>query len=54
LDYVPKLKTVNKMSVTYKPLTPEIWDDFEALFGAHGAFGGCWCMYWRLTRREFD
>ena len=29
------------------PLTPERWDDFTALFGAHGAVGGCWCMYWR-------
>jgi len=29
------------------PLTPDCWDDFTALFGAHGAVGGCWCMYWR-------
>lgn len=29
------------------PLIPERWDDFTALFGAHGAVGGCWCMYWR-------
>ena len=29
------------------PLTPERWDDFTELFGAHGAVGGCWCMYWR-------
>ncbi|MFQ5342625.1 MAG: GNAT family N-acetyltransferase, partial [Anaerolineae bacterium] len=19
-----------------------------------GAYGGCWCMWWRLTRREFE
>lgn len=37
-----------------KPLTPENWKDFEILFGARGACGGCWCMSWRLPRAEFD
>ena len=36
------------------PLTPERWNDLEALFGPHGASGGCWCMYWRLPRKIFD
>jgi GNAT superfamily N-acetyltransferase len=36
------------------PLTPQRWNDFEALFGTHGAYGGCWCMWWRSTRREFE
>jgi len=35
-------------------LTPERWADFEKLFGPRGATGGCWCMWWRLTGREFD
>jgi GNAT superfamily N-acetyltransferase len=35
-------------------LTPERWTDFEELFGEHGAAGGCWCMWWRLTGKEFD
>jgi GNAT superfamily N-acetyltransferase len=35
------------------PLTAERWADFEALFGEHGGYGGCWCMWWRSTRREF-
>lgn len=39
---------------TFYPLTPERWRDFEALFGPRGACGGCWCMWWRLTRSEFD
>jgi hypothetical protein len=42
------------MSVNFKPLTPDTWHDFETLFGEHGAYSGCWCMYWRLTRREFN
>jgi GNAT superfamily N-acetyltransferase len=36
------------------PLIPQRWRDFETLFGAHGAYGGCWCMWWRSTRREFE
>jgi len=40
--------------VKFMPLTPEQWDDFEKLFGPHGAIGGCWCMWWRLKRSEFE
>ena len=36
------------------PLTPERWSDFEELFGPRGAYGGCWCMWWRTTRKEFE
>jgi GNAT superfamily N-acetyltransferase len=38
----------------FYPLTPERWSDFEALFGRRGACGGCWCMWWRLKRSEFE
>jgi len=38
----------------YHPLTIKRWSDFEELFGEHGAYGGCWCMWWRCTRREFE
>lgn len=41
------------LDLEFVPLTPERWTDFEELFGSHGAFGGCWCMWWRLTRAEF-
>jgi GNAT superfamily N-acetyltransferase len=37
----------------FHPLTPERWSDLEKLFGEQGACGGCWCMWWRLTRSEF-
>jgi GNAT superfamily N-acetyltransferase len=36
------------------PLSNERWNDFEDLFGTHGAVGGCWCMWFRLKRKEFD
>ena len=38
----------------FKPLTPVRWGDLERLFGKRGACGGCWCMYWRLSRPEFE
>ena len=38
----------------FHPLTPERWADFEQLFGERGACGGCWCMWWRLQRSEFE
>ena len=40
--------------LTYHPLTPERWKDFEKLFGQRGACGGCWCMSWRLQRSAFE
>lgn len=37
-----------------RPLTAARWDDFERLFGERGACGGCWCMLWRLPRKQFE
>ena len=36
------------------PLTEANWHDFEQLFGTKGAYGSCWCMWWRLSRKEFE
>jgi predicted GNAT family acetyltransferase len=36
------------------PLTPDLWPAFEKLFGKSGACMGCWCMYWRLPRKEWE
>jgi GNAT superfamily N-acetyltransferase len=41
-------------SFTYHALTPERWVDFERLFGPRGACAGCWCMFERLTRAEWE
>ncbi|HZS70125.1 MAG TPA: GNAT family N-acetyltransferase [Burkholderiales bacterium] len=35
------------------PVTPERWRDLERLFGPKGAYYNCWCMFWRLRRRDF-
>jgi GNAT superfamily N-acetyltransferase len=37
------------------PLTPERWDDLVDLFGPErGANSGCWCMWWRISSKEFQ
>jgi GNAT superfamily N-acetyltransferase len=38
----------------FHPLTPARWRDFEALFGERGACGGCWCMWPRLSRSQYE
>ncbi len=40
--------------VEFSPLTADRWADLERLFGDNGACGGCWCMWFRLTNREFE
>ncbi len=42
------------LDLSFHPLTQKLWHDFELLFGANGACGGCWCMYWKLRGKEFD
>jgi GNAT superfamily N-acetyltransferase len=37
------------------PLTPARWADLESVFGdGRGICGHCWCMYWRMPRRDFE
>ena len=38
----------------FRPVTPDKWSDLERLFSDPGVQKGCWCMYWRITRREFE
>lgn len=39
--------------LTFHPATADRWDDVQALFGERGACGGCWCMAWRLPKKEW-
>jgi GNAT superfamily N-acetyltransferase len=43
-----------QQEIALLPLREDRWHDFEALFGENGAYGGCWCMWWRCTRAEFE
>jgi GNAT superfamily N-acetyltransferase len=40
--------------ITCEPLTPGRWRDLERLFGPKGACDGCWCMWFRLKRSEWE
>lgn len=44
----------NLSELEFHPLTRDHWSDFVRLFGERGACGGCWCMWWRLKRSEFE
>jgi len=43
-----------RVRITVHPLTPERWPDFAAVVGPRGAYGGCWCMFFRLPRKEWS
>jgi GNAT superfamily N-acetyltransferase len=47
-------QAVPQTNIEFYPLTKERWQDLEALFGARGACGGCWCMWWRVKRSTFE
>ncbi|MGH6814674.1 MAG: hypothetical protein ACREC6_03125, partial [Hyphomicrobiaceae bacterium] len=37
------------------PLTPDRWDDLVDLFGTErGANSGCWCLWPRIARKEWQ
>jgi GNAT superfamily N-acetyltransferase len=40
--------------LTFHPADASRWADLEELFGERGACGGCWCMFWRVSRKEFE
>ena len=43
------------MDLDCQPLTPDRWNDLERLFGPErGACAGCWCMWFKLPRPEWD
>jgi GNAT superfamily N-acetyltransferase len=39
--------------IVFKPVTKGQWKDMEALFSQDSLVNGCWCMYWRVKRKEF-
>jgi len=47
-------KKEKPLKLSFQPVTENRWTDFERLFGERGACGGCWCMFWRRTRSEFE
>ena len=41
-------------NLRFHPLTPDRLPDLELLFGPRGACAGCWCMFWKQTRPEYE
>ncbi|MDA8371112.1 MAG: GNAT family N-acetyltransferase [Nocardiopsaceae bacterium] len=39
--------------VSIEPATPDRWEDLERLFGRTGAYGHCWCVYFRRRAKDF-
>lgn len=37
-----------------RPVTPELWEELAEFFGRSGAYSNCWCVWWRVTSREFS
>lgn len=35
-------------------IRPADWDSFTAVMGEKGGCGGCWCMLWRLSKRDME
>jgi len=44
---------MSDLEITTAPLTPDRFDDVAEVF-ARGLCKQCWCMYWRLPRKEFQ
>jgi GNAT superfamily N-acetyltransferase len=49
-----KSKLLSAIPITCHPVTASRWKDLEELFGERGACGGCWCMFWRIPRKEYE
>jgi len=40
--------------LTFEAVSRNNWNKFTILFGAKGACGNCWCMYYRLSKIDFN
>ena len=50
----PATPTRGDLTLRCHPVSRERWEDLEQLFGPRGACGGCWCMWLRLSRAQFE
>jgi GNAT superfamily N-acetyltransferase len=41
------------LALVTHPLTPDRWPELERLFGPSGAYSNCWCVFQRVTGREY-
>lgn len=48
------VKSVEAKGIRVEAATAERWDDVVRLAGERGFSSGCWCMWWRISSREYD
>lgn len=41
------------MAISVVPVTADRWDDLATFFGPTGAYGHCWCAYFRVRAKDF-
>lgn len=47
--------THDEPQISCEPLTMSRWGDIETVMGSgSGVCSQCWCMYWRLPRKQFE
>lgn len=49
-----KTEAASQPNLRFEPLTKRNWEHLTSLFGEKGACGNCWCMYYRLKKKDFD
>lgn len=49
-----EILSTNKNEYVVLPATADRWADLEVVMGPKGGSGGCWCMLWRVSRKEYD
>ena len=42
-----------RSNLKLQPLTVDNWHLFEEVMGEKGGCGGCWCMYFKLSAKDF-
>lgn len=46
--------TIDRMTVSVVPVTPDLWDELVAFFGPTGAYSNCWCAWFRVRAKDYD
>lgn len=41
-------------SYEVRPVNAGQWDRLAAFFGPSGAYSHCWCVWWRVSSKEYD
>jgi GNAT superfamily N-acetyltransferase len=50
----PEMKQTELTDLSFRVAEACTWNDIVTLFGERGACAGCWCMFWRIPRKQYD